>query len=208
MTTAQKMIVDPALSCRFQSDTVAERLKLTYMATQSTVTVSAVEIVRAKFVIGDAVAHHVKGDFEDLVPHGKNGFLMASVPLDAIVTTLQCGVFGTRGGQSRLDQQGAQIRIPPAGLTGPALAGALILSWTRGGPTTQMAGGGEVGHVTARFCHDGDRAFTVHSRNRVQLRQHRYRKGRPNGQWPPSVGRSLHPENRFWSDLADEKAMM
>src|SRR5262245_66575983 len=124
------------------------------MTTQSTLTVSGVEIVRAKFVIGDGVAHNVKGDFKDLMAHGKNRFLMASVPLDAIVTTLQCGAFGTRGGQSRLDQERAQIRISPAGLAGPAFPRAFILSRACGGPTTQMAGGWEVGHVTARLRQD------------------------------------------------------
>jgi hypothetical protein len=69
-------------------------------------------------------AKTLKGDFEDLVADGKNGFLVASVPFDAIVTSLQCGAFGTRGGQSRLDQQSAQIRIPAACLAGPALASA------------------------------------------------------------------------------------
>src|SRR5688572_26210149 len=69
----------------------SERFQLAHMATHRAFRVAAIEVIRAEFLIGHAVVHDVIRDLEDLMRHGDDRFLMAAMPLHAVIPRLQRG---------------------------------------------------------------------------------------------------------------------
>src|SRR5215208_2062391 len=97
--------------------------------------IASFEIVRPEFLIGDAITHHVVRDFEDLVAHGDDGFLMAAMAFDPVIASLQGGPARPRGRQSRFDQRAAQISVPVSRFARVPLPAALVLAGAHGAPT-------------------------------------------------------------------------
>src|SRR5436309_761125 len=92
----------------------AQRLELLDVPTHRTLVMTAIEIVRAQFLIRHAVAHDVVGDLENLMPDGDDGLLVTALPLHAVVAGLEGTVPLARRRQGRLDQRTPQIPIPLA----------------------------------------------------------------------------------------------
>src|SRR2546421_13086577 len=77
----------------FDGDIDPERFELTDVPAHGAVGMPPLEIVGADFVVGDPVAHDVVRDFENLMAHGNDRFLVAAMPLDAVIPGLQRRVF-------------------------------------------------------------------------------------------------------------------
>ena len=77
------------LGCGLYGHDIAEGLELFDMPSRGAVTVPALNVLGAEFVIGDAVAHHVIRDLEDLVAGGDDGLFVAPAGFDARIAGLQ-----------------------------------------------------------------------------------------------------------------------
>src|SRR5215468_6787797 len=130
-----------------KGDAVAEGLETAHMVVEDPVGAAAVEVVRAEFLVGDAVAHDEEGNLEDVMAHGHDGLFVPAVPLDAQVPRLQGGAIGAASGEPTLNQGSAQIVVAVTHFPRPALAGTLVLPRTDRRPTGQMAGRGEAAHL-------------------------------------------------------------
>src|SRR5688572_32776410 len=149
-------------------DVVAEGFQLAQMATYGPLGMSPKEVVRPELVVRHPVAHDVVRDLEDLVSHGDDGFLMASLALHAMIPGLQGRVLLVHGAEGGLDQRGTEVPIAFAGLATAPFSRTLVLPRTHRAPAAQVARRGEPLHVAARLSHDADRAHAIHARNRVQ----------------------------------------
>lgn len=113
------------------------------MPPDCTLGVPLVKIVGAEFLIGEAIAHDVVGDFENVVADGDDCLLVAAMPFDSVVPSLERRPVAARSRQASLDQGAAQIAVPLPRLPAAPLAGTLVLTRTHGPPTTQVPSGGK-----------------------------------------------------------------
>src|SRR5437667_2203002 len=172
--SAQKMSRDYPPVCESGSfldrDVKPERLKLLDVPTDSFLGVAPIEVVGPKLLVGHAVAHEIERNLEDLMPHGHDRLLVASVPRDPAISGLQGRAVLAHGPQPGLNQRAAQVPIAFAGFAASALSRTFVLARTHRAPATQVARREEPGHVAAGFSHDADRANPIHPRNGVQRR--------------------------------------
>jgi hypothetical protein len=66
-----------------------QSLKLSDMTADGPLGVTPVEVVGAELLVGDTVSHEVERDFENLMPDGDHGFLMAPKPFDPVIPRLK-----------------------------------------------------------------------------------------------------------------------
>src|SRR5688572_4872716 len=131
---AQKMIL--TLRRLFECDAIPECFKLFHRPADGAITVTASEVVGAELVIGDLVAHDVVRDFEHLMSHGDDRFLVPAMPLDAAVARLQCRARGARRGERAFDQRPAQKPVAVSGFPAASLPSRFVQAGTHRAPAT------------------------------------------------------------------------
>src|SRR3989442_6198824 len=120
-------------------DVKPERLKLLDVPTDSFLGVAPIEVVGPKLLVGDAVAHDVEGNLEDLMPNGHDRLLVPPVPRDPVISGLQGRAVLAHGPQPCLNHRAALVPIAFAGFAASALSRTFVLSRTNGAPATQLA---------------------------------------------------------------------
>ena len=165
---AQKMTPMFDSSGFLDRDMKPERFQLPDVTMHGSLAMAPIEVVGAQFLVRDAVAHDVVRDFQDLVAHRDDRFLVPAMPFDAVIPRLQRASLGAHRAEAGLDQRAAQIGIPFPRFPAPPLPGTLVLAGAHRAPAAQMAGGRKRLHVAAGFREDANRADPIHARNRIQ----------------------------------------
>src|SRR5215213_11298976 len=94
-----------------ERDAVSEGLELALVSSHGALRMTPIEVIRAEFVVRDAVAHHVVRDLENLVAHRHDRLLVPPMPLHAVIARLERGALAVDGSEPRLNQCAAQILV-------------------------------------------------------------------------------------------------
>src|SRR5215831_4720385 len=139
-----------------QGDSEAECLDLPDVVAEFAVDIGAglVVAVAEVGVPGGGVGEQVPDDDQDGAGDGDLGFGLAAAAGDPGVAFAEEGG-GAGGADGGLAEGPAQPGVALAFLPGPGTGPGLAGGWAQPGPGHQVGGGGEPGHVQARFGDDG-----------------------------------------------------
>src|SRR5262245_59297280 len=111
----------------------------------------SLEIIRAQFLVVSITGQDVVNRDQDFVRYSDHGAFMSSSRFEPIIFLAKVTILHAGGGDSRLDQSRAQVRIAGSNVALAPFPRALVLTRTETGPGSQMANCRPLAHFDANL---------------------------------------------------------
>src|SRR5215813_10847784 len=112
------------------------------------------EIICAQFLVVRITGQDMVNRDQDFVRYGDHGAFMPSSRFEAIIFLAKVRILHASGGDGRLDQSRAQVRIAGSNVALTPFPRALVLTGAEAGPGSQMADSRPLAHLDANFGND------------------------------------------------------